>query len=84
MCICIPNMKFLCLTLCQGEVYTDDDDANDDTNTNDDGQSMIVQGSLVDKPNEPKTPLMNMIWRVSNILFSQSIIPSHISVVTEL
>ena len=25
------------------------DDANDD-----DGQSMIVQGSLVDKPNEPK------------------------------
>ena len=36
------------LTMCQGEVCTDD--ANDD-----DGQSMIVQGSLVDKPNEPKT-----------------------------
>ena len=23
MYICIPNMKFLCLTLCQGEVCTD-------------------------------------------------------------
>ena len=51
MCICIPNMKFLCLTMCQGEVCTDDANA-DDAN---DGQSMIVQGSLVDKPNEPKS-----------------------------
>ena len=48
MCKCILNMKFLCLTLCQGEVYTDDANANDananadDTNGNDDGQSMIV------------------------------------------
>ena len=52
MCICIPNMKFLCLSLFQGEVCTDDandeannDDANDDdanTNANDDGQSMTV------------------------------------------
>ena len=46
MCISVPNMKFLCLTMCQGEVCTDDD-ANDDTNdddanANDDGQSMIV------------------------------------------
>ena len=42
MCICIPNMKFLCLTMCQGEVCTDAD--ADDTNANDtnDGQSMIV------------------------------------------
>ena len=32
MCICIPNIKFLCLTLCQGEVCTDDDD---DANIND-------------------------------------------------
>ena len=39
-------MKFLCLTMCQGKVCTDDN-ANDK-------QSMIVQGSLVDKPNEPK------------------------------
>ena len=44
--MCVPNMKFLCLTMCQGEVSTDDD-ANDntnddDTNANDDGQSMIV------------------------------------------
>ena len=38
MYICIPNMKFLCLTLWQGEVCTDDADA-DDAN---DGQSMIV------------------------------------------
>ena len=52
MCICILNMKFLCLTLWQGEVYTDDNDANDN---NDDGQFMIVQGSLVDKLNEPKS-----------------------------
>ena len=55
----IPNMKFLCLTLCQGKVCTDDDDTNDtnndDANASDDGQSMIVQGSLVDKKNEPKT-----------------------------
>ena len=42
MCICTPNMKFLCLTLCQGEVCTDDDDANDDNNAIDNGQSMIV------------------------------------------
>ena len=39
MCKGIPNMKFLGLTLCQGEVCTDDD-ANVDAN--DDGQSMIV------------------------------------------
>ena len=41
------NMKFLCLTLWQGEVCTDDDDnddanANNDANTNNDGQSMTV------------------------------------------
>ena len=34
-------------------MYTDDDNANDD-DTNDDEQFMIVKGSLVDKPNEPK------------------------------
>ena len=35
-------MKFLCLTMCQGEVCTDDnDDANNDANANDDAQSMI-------------------------------------------
>ena len=35
MCTCIPNIKFLCLTLCQGEVCTDDTnaDANDDDNS---------------------------------------------------
>ena len=64
MCICIPNMKFLCLTMWQGEVCADDDDADDDdANTDadandddddDDRQSMIVSGSLVDKPNEPE------------------------------
>ena len=32
MCICVPSMKFLCLTMCQGEVSTDDDaNANVDT-----------------------------------------------------
>ena len=35
MCICVPNMKFLGLTLCQGEVCTDDD-TND--NAKDDAQ----------------------------------------------
>ena len=41
MFICIPNMKFLCLTLWQGEVCTDD--ANDDNaNNNNNRQSMIV------------------------------------------
>ena len=37
MCICIPNVKFLCLTLCKGQVCTDDADANsnDDANVND-------------------------------------------------
>ena len=39
MCICIPNTKFLCLTLWQGEVCTDDDD---DANANDDAQSVIA------------------------------------------
>ena len=43
-----------------GEVCTDNanDNANDDdtnANANDDGQSMIMWGSLVDKPNEPET-----------------------------
>ena len=37
--ISILNMKFLCLALCQGEMWTDDDN---DANANDDGQSMIV------------------------------------------
>ena len=65
-CMSVPNMKFLCLTPCQGEVCTDD--ANDtnaenantddaDANANDDGQSMIVEGTLVDKPNEQKIVL---------------------------
>ena len=50
-------MKFLCLILCQREVCTNDDadaDTNNDANDND-RHCMIVQGSLVDKPNEPKT-----------------------------
>ena len=55
MCKCIPNMKFLCLTLCQEEVCTDDDTNDTGCQHNDDGQCMIVQGSLVDKPNEPKS-----------------------------
>ena len=43
MCLCVPNMKFLHLTLCQGEVCTDDDaNANDDDANDDDGQFMIV------------------------------------------
>ena len=53
MCICIPNMKLLYQTQCQGEVCTDDDA--------DDGQFMIVQGSLVDKPNKP-----TILYRLDN------------------
>ena len=38
-----PNMKFLCLTLWQGKVCTDDDDdANNDANANDNREGMIV------------------------------------------
>ena len=37
-------MKFLCLTLCQGEVCTDDDaNTNANANDDDDGQFMIVK-----------------------------------------
>ena len=46
-------MKFTCLNLWLEEVCTDDTNANND----DDKmyiKSMIVYGSLVDKPNEPK------------------------------
>ena len=40
MCTCVPSMKFLCLTMCQGEVCTDD---NTNANANDDDRkSMIV------------------------------------------
>ena len=58
--ICIPRIKFLCLTLCQGEVYTDDD--NDD-DANDDGQFTIVFGSFVDKPNEPTKGIFNEVTK---------------------
>ena len=37
---CVPNMKFVCLTLWLGEVYTDDANTNDANE--DDGQSMIA------------------------------------------
>ena len=35
----VPNMKFLCLTLWQGEVCTDDNNDDTDANANDDGQN---------------------------------------------
>ena len=38
MCICTPNMKFLCLTLWQGVVCTDDDG---DANTNNDTSCQV-------------------------------------------
>ena len=42
MCICIPNIKFPCPTLWQGEVCPDDDNDND-ANTDAKGRlSMIV------------------------------------------
>ena len=48
MSISVPNIKFLCITLCKGEVCRDD--ANGDAN--DDGQIMC---NIIDKPNEPKS-----------------------------
>ena len=47
MYIFTPNMKFLCLTMWLGGLYTDNDidaDANTNANsdTNNDGKSMIV------------------------------------------
>ena len=54
MCICIPNMKFLCLTLCQGKVCTDND-ADVDVNDDDTRQTKHdCRRLLVDQPNEPK------------------------------
>ena len=56
-------------------IYTTDDSANADNNcntnndandANDDGQSMTVRGSLVDKPNEPKSSHL-AITNASNI-----------------
>ena len=46
-----PNMKFLCLTMWLGGLYTHN--ANTDSDTDNDKHDCI--GSLVDKPNEPKT-----------------------------
>ena len=44
MCICVPNMTFVCLKLWLGEVCTDDTNANanNDTDDDNDGQSMTV------------------------------------------
>ena len=53
--------EVLCVTLWVGGVCTDND-ANDD-----DGQSMIVLGSLLDKPNEP-----NITYRFHSHLLLQS------------
>ena len=51
--IFIPNMKFLCVTLWLEGMCTDDDEDTNIDNNDDDGQSMIVEGYLADKPNEP-------------------------------
>ena len=45
-----------------GEVCTDDEADANDANTNDDRQSMIAQGSLVDKPNEPKITRVSKLY----------------------
>ena len=55
MYICTPNMKFLCLTMWLGGLYSDND--NTDANKDNDRQSTIVYGSLVGKLNEPKSRL---------------------------
>ena len=30
MCLCVPNMSFLCQAMCPGELFTDDADADND------------------------------------------------------
>ena len=50
--IFIPNMHYLCLGGWEGSAQMM---MMMTTKTTHDGQSMTVQGSLVDKPNEPKT-----------------------------
>ena len=45
MCIFVQNMKFLCITMWLGGLYTNNANDNTDDNANDDdGQSMIVSG----------------------------------------
>ena len=47
MCICIPNVKFLCLTLWQGEVCTGDDaNTNHDANANEDDTQWTKHASI--------------------------------------
>ena len=46
MYICIPNMKFLCLTMCQGEVCTDNDDANANNDTNNDDARWTIHDCI--------------------------------------
>ena len=41
MCIFTPNMKFACLMMWLGGLYTDDSNADSDTDT-DEGRSMSV------------------------------------------
>ena len=68
-------LKFLCLTLWQEEVCIDANNVNDTNNEanndNTHGQSMIVQGLLVDKPNEPKSLTFSFTIYVSIISVAQ-------------
>ena len=49
--MCVPNMKFVCLSLWLGEVCTYDAKDNDAQVT----KHGCIKGFLVDKPKEPKT-----------------------------
>ena len=64
---------FLCLAMWKRGIGNADD--ADKANANgDDGQSMIVKGSLVDKPNKPKiTTQPSKIMNILNMAISFSI-----------
>ena len=53
MYIFTPNMKFLCLTMWLGGLYTNNDNTNANADNDDDGQSIVILGSLVDNPKIP-------------------------------
>ena len=59
-CTSVPDMKFVCLNLWLQEVCRDDTN-NANANDDDDAQSMIVEGFLVDKPNVPKIHVLHQM-----------------------
>ena len=56
MCLCVPNMKFLCLTLCRGwGVCMDDADTNDAGRRHTTDKACLYKALWLLRPNGPKT-----------------------------